>query len=109
MRSILLTILMLSLHFVLEAQALRDINYRYLYNPDEPFIFRIHPVRTPQGWLTHYKLLLRDSLDNPKEYSIQWEIREALSDKVGKVLAIDSSSVHISKHTLVGQVALTQS
>jgi GWxTD domain-containing protein len=108
MRSISLILLLLCLQCAVNAQALRDINYRYRYNPEEAFVFQMHPVHTATGWVTHYKLLLRDSLSDPKEYSIRWELREELGDKDGKSLAADSSQLKIGKHAITGQIALSQ-
>jgi GWxTD domain-containing protein len=105
MRSVLLTLLLFSLHSGINAQALRDINYRYLYDVDEPFTFQIQPVRTTDGWLTHYKLALRDSLEDSKEYRIRWEIRQELSDKEGKLLTTDTSRFAFKRHEIVGQIA----
>ncbi|RAW02685.1 GWxTD domain-containing protein [Pseudochryseolinea flava] len=106
MRSFYTTILLLAITMAVQAQTLRDINYRYLYNPEEPFTFQMHPIRTNDGWTTLFKLTLRDSLADPKEYNIQWEIRTDLSDKEGKQVTADTigTAYRVQKHGFRGQV-----
>lgn len=106
MRSLLLIFLLLTISMVGQSQALRDINYRYLYNPEEPFTFQLHPVRTVDGWTTHFRLALRDSLADPNDYTIRWEIRGALDDKEGKSVSVDSTRQRKQKHAVRGQIEI---
>jgi len=104
MRSFFVLILLLTVNLVGKSQALRDINYRYLYNPEEPFTFQFHPIRTDDGWTTYFKLSLRDSLADPKEYSIHWEVRRDLGDKEGNSVA-DSEQQQTLKHAIRGHIS----
>ncbi|MBL7859054.1 MAG: GWxTD domain-containing protein [Cyclobacteriaceae bacterium] len=74
------------------SQALRDINYSYLYNPNQPFTFSMKPVRQADEWRVFYSLQVKDTT---KRYSIQWEMRNALSDKEGKPVTAAESLVAI--------------
>lgn len=71
-------------------QALQDINYNYLYNPNAKVSLGIVPVRSSDRWLVLYKLDLKDGADEENRYSIQWEGRDALNDKQGTPLQNDS-------------------
>lgn len=73
-----------------EAQPLRDINFKYLYSPDEVFTFNMEPVKQPAGWMVLYNLSLRDGGTDPSGFLIQWEIRQSLSDKEGTPISADS-------------------
>jgi GWxTD domain-containing protein len=91
-------------NFYAGAQALRDINYNYLYNPNETFAFRLKTVRTPGGWTTHYKLEVRDSSLKSEDFQLQWQLREALNDKEGKALTADSTATEQPQNSLVGKI-----
>lgn len=67
--------------FVANGQALRDINYNYLYNPDEAFAFELKPVRGESEWNVNYKISLRDTSFLTEDFTIQWEVRQSLSEK----------------------------
>lgn len=67
-------------------QALRDINYSYLYNPDEAIRFYLQPVRTADSWKVNYQLELKDTTETSENYVIEWQGREALSTKEGVTL-----------------------
>lgn len=73
------------------AQALRDINFNYLYNPDQPFKFSMRPVRGTTAWSVFYKLQLSDTTASSAEYRIQWELRTTLFEKEGIKLKNDST------------------
>lgn len=90
MRHILILGLVALVNFCAGAQALRDINYNFLYNPNETFSFRLKTIRTSEGWATHYKLEVRDSSLRAQDFQLQWQLRESLSDKEGKSITTDS-------------------
>jgi GWxTD domain-containing protein len=66
---------------LVSAQALRDINFNYLYDPGTDFTLNIEPVRLADQWLILYDLQIRDSLLKPEELSIEWQIRESVIEK----------------------------
>jgi GWxTD domain-containing protein len=74
------------------SQALRDINYNYVYNPNESFTFSAKPVRLADGWNVFYRLQVKDTT---RQFTIQWEIRKALSDKEG--VAVPSTAIIVKK------------
>jgi hypothetical protein len=65
----------------LSAQPLRDINYKYLYNPDEPFSFVSRTVRQGENFIVFFNLQLRDTSYKTTDYIIQWESRQTLNEK----------------------------
>ena len=75
------------------AQALRDINFNYLYSPDQPFRFTIKPVRGENAWSVYYELRLTDPASLASAYYIQWDVRSALFDKQGTKLKTDSTAL----------------
>lgn len=74
-------------------QALRDINYNYLYSPDQPFFLKTTIVRSDTHWRVYVELSLKDTARQVSDYSMQHELRTALHEKEGKLLAGDSSAV----------------
>lgn len=76
--------------FNLSAQPLRDINFNYLYSPNENFNFYIQPVRLASGWNVQYKLNLLDTLDPISDFEIQWEMRDGMHSKEGRPVTADS-------------------
>jgi GWxTD domain-containing protein len=75
-------------------QPLRDINYNFLYNPDEAFNFSIQAIRSTDGWTAFYNLTLRDTAQDIDQFVIQWDVRKDLSEQNG--VAVDSSKVTIN-------------
>jgi GWxTD domain-containing protein len=65
------------------AQPLRDINFNYLYDPDQPAALNLSAVRTPQGFTAHYELQWQDSTH---AHSIQWQLRTGFGEKDGAPL-----------------------
>jgi GWxTD domain-containing protein len=74
----------------LYGQALRDINYSYLYNPAENFSFTMRPVREAQQWTILYQVVFRDDAAPNDRYVIQWETRNSLGDKESVTIGLDS-------------------
>ena len=73
------------------SQALEDINYGYLYQTASPFTFTLTPVRTANEWIILFELKLADGTRPVDEYTVQWEARDNLKDKVGRLLNEDSA------------------
>src|SRR5687768_7228132 len=64
-------------------QTLRDINYNYLYSPEQDFSFYLRPVKQGDQWKIFYSLQLKDTTVVSTTYTIQWESRESIIDKQG--------------------------
>lgn len=77
---IIITVSFILVSISLAAQALRDLNYRYMYDPDESFSLTLRPVRTAGGWKILYALQLRDTAGQ-NAYQIQWSGRDGLTAK----------------------------
>lgn len=76
------TLLLLIGAVSLQAQPLRDINYRYLYDSDLPFVMDAQQVRSENGWTVHYSLYVRDTtVVSAQQYSIEWQVRSDLATK----------------------------
>jgi GWxTD domain-containing protein len=64
------------------AQPLRDINYNYLYNPDEQVRLDLFASRAGTEWTVHYSLNLRDtSTTKAEDLTIEWGVRDNINDK----------------------------
>lgn len=97
--------LLLFLAFHTQGQALRDINYKYMYDPGRDFSFSLKPVRTATAWETFFELQILDSLQNTQMYSIDWSVRKSLSDKEGVRAGSDSVAATASgRRSIVGSV-----
>ena len=68
------------------AQALRDVNYNFLYDPTEPFTFSIKVVRSASGWTALYNFTLRDSAQRIDQYHLTWDLRPSIDDKQGTTI-----------------------
>src|SRR5689334_22091294 len=91
MRYALVVLLFLSVGTLARAQALRDVNYNFLYDPTEPFTLTIKLVRTASGWTAFYNFTLRDSAQRIDQYHLTWDLRSSLDEKQGT--AIDPSAI----------------
>src|SRR5690349_2574404 len=100
---------LLILNFPAKAQALRDINYNFLYSPSELFSFDLKAIRSEGNWLAYFKLKPRDTSTTTSDYSIQWEIRNTLGDKEGKMIKADSAQKAFSTIGLQGRVIVPKS
>jgi GWxTD domain-containing protein len=87
-------------------QALRDINYSFLYNPSEPFTFQVHVVKTGTEWTAFYKFVLRDTLQPADQFLIQWDIRKDIGEKEGLAIEYEKVSRAIAGHKIEGSVSL---
>jgi len=88
------------------SQPLRDINYAYLYNPDEVFTFTLKPVRAGESFIVIYDLQVRDTAGLSKEYVIEWEGREMLIDKEGKPLVMNDHTISRHKNGFQGRATI---
>jgi len=66
-----------------QAQSLRELNFNYIYNPDREFSFLWRITRQADSFDVHYQLQVTDTSQLLQSYSIQWELRNSLSDKNG--------------------------
>ncbi len=73
--------------FTAEAQVLRDLNYNYQYNPDEPFSLNWKVVRQAENYLVFYELTRSDSTQKNGNISVQWETRNSIGGKNGDAIA----------------------
>jgi GWxTD domain-containing protein len=61
------------------AQPLRDINFNYLYDQNQPVTLALRVVRTADGFVARYKLQWKDT----SRYTLHWELRNTLGEKEG--------------------------
>jgi GWxTD domain-containing protein len=64
----------------LQAQALTNINFRELYNPEGEVAITLQPVRTAQKIEVYYKIQTKLPLE---KYAIVWEKRDSFSQRDG--------------------------
>lgn len=102
-------VLMLFLSVGARGQALRDINYNFLYDPTEPYTLSINVVRTASGWTALYDFSSRDSAHHLDQYHLAWDLRPSLDDKQGT--AIDQSTIkkNNTQTNLTGEVTIPAS
>lgn len=75
------------------AQALRDINYNYLYSPELPFFLQASVARASGDWKIYTELKLKDTTALVSDYLVQFETRTALHEKEGRAIQSDSVKV----------------
>jgi GWxTD domain-containing protein len=90
-------------------QPLRDINYNFIYNSNEPFQFSIEAVKSSQGWTAFYDLTLRDTTQDIDQFVIQWDLRNDVSEKDGTVIIGDSVAMNKTRNAITGSVFITSS
>jgi len=88
------------------AQALRDINYRFLYNPAEPVHFQFEPVRAGNTWTVFYSFQVRDTTVKKEDFVLQFDVRSTLGEKEGRSISLDSVTKISAPHATHGQVQL---
>lgn len=90
------------------SQALRDINYSYLYDPAQKLSFVLRPVRAGTSWQILYLLIARDTSFHIDRSTIRWEVRQGLDDKTGTpVTGDDAVRQRLGRDTLWGSITLT--
>jgi GWxTD domain-containing protein len=85
-----------------QAQPLRDINFNYLYDLNQPVSLDLKVVRTADGFVVHYALQSSDT----SLYTIQWELRSTLGEKEGKLIESARITERRTKQSLSGTVTL---
>ena len=98
--------LFLLLSITASGQPLRDINYSFLYNPNEPVEFHIQVVKLNDSWNAFFNLTLRDTTQDIAQFVIQWDIRKDLSEKEGVPIQSESISKNTGKNSITGKVVL---
>ncbi len=99
-------LLLLFFNFTAGAQALRDINYNFLYDPSEPFSFRVNTIRSSDGWTVLYNFTLRDTSQRADQFLIQWDIRTSLGENEGATLDASSITREIDRNKIEGKLVL---
>jgi GWxTD domain-containing protein len=95
------------LSVIAHSQALRDINYSFLYNPDERMNCSLKPLRVGDSWKILYSFNLRDtSVNTISDYTIEWQGREGLSSKDGSPLNLDIANESRSSTNLSGTLRI---
>ncbi|MBL0742298.1 GWxTD domain-containing protein [Chryseolinea lacunae] len=101
--------LLLFLNFSAGAQALRDLNHFYLYNPAEPFTYTMKVTRTPAGWTAFYTLTVRDTSQQANQFVVQWDTRTTLGEKEGTAVTSDHFTRKIEKFSIAGEIRIPSS
>jgi GWxTD domain-containing protein len=94
------------LSFTASGQALRDINYGFQYNPNEPIKFHIEVVKLSEGWSAFFHLSLRDTTQDISQFLIQWDVRKDLSDKEGVAVQQENISKKTGKYAIDGRISI---
>lgn len=76
-----------------EAQVLKNQNYRHLYNPEGPISYTWEVVRENNGFTVYYNVQLTDS-SRINNVSLEFETRESLDDKSGNLVTGSYSKFH---------------
>ncbi len=101
-----LKLLLIIISFSAQGQALREINYSYVYNIAEPISFVMKPQRSATGWNVHYRLQLRDTSLHADQFVIQWDVRKDLAAKEGFPIRPDRIAKSIEASVIEGNVGL---
>lgn len=88
------------------SQPLRDINYAYLYNPNESFSFNLKPVGTQDAFRVLYSLQVKDTTGFRNEFAIEWEGRNVLADKEGVPVALGGNVISFNRTGLSGELTI---
>ena len=89
-----------------QAQALRDVNYNFLYDPTEPFTLSIKVVRSTSGWTALYNFTLRDSAQRIDQYHMTWDLRPSIDDKQGTTIDPSAVKKTATSNTMEGEVSI---
>jgi GWxTD domain-containing protein len=68
------------------AQPLRDINFSYLYDQGVEFNLAFRVYTTHQQQLLYFEFISTNPAKSTSEYSLTWEFRNTINDKVGREL-----------------------
>ncbi len=89
-----------------EAQVLRDINYNFLYETNEPFTLDVKTIRAPEGWRVLFNLTSKDTAQRADKYVIRWDIRKSLSDKEGLPISAEAIQDTIYEDRMEGTITI---
>jgi GWxTD domain-containing protein len=91
-------------------QALQNINYNYLYDPEAPFSFSTQTAAAhSDSILVAFKLSIDDTLQTPVgRYLLSWELRESRSEKEGQVFSPASQFV-VKRGAISGSFVIQKS
>lgn len=109
-----LFVIFLCLTVGVQAQALRDLNFSYLYSPDNAFSLTWDLAKAEDQYTVFFDLQIKDTA-RISDLRIQWETRKSVSDKTGypltgEVVKLKESASHttglislipVLNHTLV--------
>jgi GWxTD domain-containing protein len=90
------------------AQVLRDINYSYLYNPEQLFAFRWNVIKANDGYQIYFLLSSTDTSQSITNYTIQWDVRNATSEKNGRPLTQQPTVLSESKSKISGLLTFSE-
>jgi GWxTD domain-containing protein len=87
-------------------QPLRDIDYAYVYNPDEAFSMQLKPVRSGSDFIVVYSLRVKDTVAIAEEYTIEWQGRAMLSDKDAQAVSFTDNQPRYTSNGIEGSATL---
>lgn len=87
-------------------QALRDINYKYLYDGSPRFSLQLKGI--PMGGQIRgvFSFQLKDTADNVEQYQLTLEVRNDLQDKSGNAVGMDSIKLYTKTRSVLAGEAL---
>jgi GWxTD domain-containing protein len=88
----------------LNAQALREMNFKYWYNSESP-VLKLRPIREASRWICYYGLEARDTSANISGVELTWQLRKSLNDKDGISIPSDNVTREVDGVGLRGTVA----
>jgi len=100
------SIFILLISFAASGQPLRDLNYNFLYNPNEPVEFHMKVVKSAQAWTTFFRFSLRDTTQKVNEFVVQWDTRKDLSEKEGTPVAPEKITKKFVKNSVEGSITI---
>lgn len=102
-----LSILSVAISLAATGQPLRNINFNYLYDPNQAFSFDMRAIKRSSEWTVFYQLTIRDTTHQDDDFTIQWEIRKSVSENEGQLIAPEIQEMSRSKKGFSGSVSFT--
>jgi GWxTD domain-containing protein len=102
--TICLALILSALSSSVIGQALHDINYSFLYDPEEPFVLTVKPIRAQDGWTAHFSMVLADTAQRTDQFVLYWEIRNSLEEKTGTAVPSESIVKQVGASRIDGTV-----
>lgn len=103
----LAVILFVLITSALQAQVLRNINFRYLYNPQEAFSLSWKVVKESNTFTVFYDLTLNDTTRQFADFGIQWEVRKSTAEKSGLPITGETAAIEDTPTRKVGTLKFT--